>query len=81
MYTRTEIRDTFNAYVSERQLINARDQQYINVGDDDALSSAVSMESGGGSEFMKREDALKRIMDNMESWHCVCVEGGENITM
>lgn len=80
MYTLEAIRDTFNAYVTEKQLVNAREQQYVNVGDDDALSSAVSVKNDPRPEFLKREEAFERLKDNMQSWHRVSVEGGDVIT-
>lgn len=80
LYTLTEIRDTFNSYVSEKSLINAREQQYINVSEDDALSSATSIKNEERPEFLKREDALRRVRDNMQSWHRVRVEGEDVIT-
>lgn len=59
--------------------MNAREQQYINVSEDAALSSAVSIKNSDAPEFLKREETLKRIRDNMQSWHETNVEGQETI--
>ncbi|THH17973.1 hypothetical protein EUX98_g9030 [Antrodiella citrinella] len=80
LYTATDIGDIFNAYVTEKGLINAREQQYINVGEDAALSSATSVKNEERPEFLKREEALQRVRDSMQSWHRVSVEGGDIIT-
>lgn len=79
LYTATDIKEIFNEYVSSKQLVNAREQQYINIGEDTALSLAVSNKNEDTPEFLKREETLKRIRDNMQSWHEVRVEGQDPI--
>ncbi|KAH8101298.1 eukaryotic translation initiation factor SUI1 family protein [Cristinia sonorae] len=79
-YTLSDIREFFNAYISERNLVNAREQQYVNVSEDDALSGAVSVKGEERPEFLKREDALKRIKENMQSWHRIGIDGGDVVT-
>ena len=64
-----------NGYVSARGLVNANDQQYINVGTDQALAGAVSVKGQDTPEFMKRDDVLKRVRANMQPWHEIRVEG------
>lgn len=50
--------------------MNAHDAQYINVGADAALARAVHASGADNdSEFMKREDVLRRIRANMQTWH------------
>ncbi|KAH9887063.1 eukaryotic translation initiation factor SUI1 family protein [Cubamyces lactineus] len=75
LYTITDIRNIVNEYVSSRNLINANDQQYINVGSDDALARAVSVKGEETPEFMKRDDVLKRIRAHMQTWHEIRAEG------
>lgn len=79
LYSRSDIRDIFNTYVSTKELINGRDQQYINVGEDLPLFEAVSIKNEDGPEFLKRDDALKRIKANMQSWHEVQRDGDDPI--
>ncbi|KAI6038939.1 hypothetical protein EDC04DRAFT_2603597 [Pisolithus marmoratus] len=45
-------------YVTARQLVNAHDQSYVNVGQDEVLLSTVAgrNESGDSLEFLKREE-------------------------
>ena len=60
-------------------MINAREQQYINIGEDSGLSSAVSIKNEDTPEFLKREETLKRIRDNMQPWHEVRAEGQDPV--
>ena len=66
-----------NAYIISRNLINANDQQYINVGADDMLAGAVANKGKDTPEFMKRDEVLKRVRANMQTWHEIRVEGRE----
>ena len=79
MFAIAEIKDVFNAYVSGKGLINPRDQQYINVSDDSALFEAISIKNEETPDFLKREDALRRIRENMQSWHEVRQEGSDPV--
>ena len=51
-------------------------QQYINVGEDEPLAQAVYAKGAEPVEFMKREDVLRRIRANMQTWHEIRTEGG-----
>lgn len=64
-------------FVSSRGLINANDQQYINVGSDEALAGAVSVKDTDTPEFMKRDEVLKLIRAHMDAWHEITAEGRE----
>ncbi|KAK7676959.1 hypothetical protein QCA50_020077 [Cerrena zonata] len=79
MYTAQDIKEIFNDYVSSKQLVNTQEQQYINVGEDTTLLSAVSSKNGNPPEFLKREETLKRIKDHMQSWHEVRVDGKDPV--
>ena len=74
-----EIKDIFNSYVAAKNLVNAQVQQYINVGEDEILAQAVYVKNEENPEFMKREDALRRIRNNMQVWHEIKTEGGDPI--
>ena len=66
--------------MTARGLVNANDQQYINVSADDALARAVSVKSGGETpEFMKRDTVLKTVRANMQAWHEIGGEGREPV--
>jgi len=80
LYTIQEILEIFNAYVASKQLTNPHDQQYINVANDDQLLIAVSIKNQDPPEFLKREETLKRIKGNMQSWHELKVEGSDAVT-
>ncbi|CAL1697893.1 unnamed protein product [Somion occarium] len=79
LYTMPDIREIFNTYVSSKKLINVQEQQYINVGEDPALASAVSAKNEDIPEFMKREETLKRIRDHMQPWHETRVVGSDAV--
>ncbi|KAI0334161.1 eukaryotic translation initiation factor SUI1 family protein [Cubamyces sp. BRFM 1775] len=75
LYTITDIKDIFNEYIATHNLINVNDQQYINVGSDDALAGAVSVKGEETPEFMKRDDVLKRVREHMQTWHEIRADG------
>ena len=56
-------------YIESRQLVNANDQQYINVGEDEALLAAVLAKNEELPDFLKRQDTLNRIRTNMQEWY------------
>ena len=59
--------------------MNTNDQQYINVGADDHLSRAVSVKSEDTPDFMKRDEVLKRVRANMQTWHEISGEDRETV--
>ncbi|GJE88956.1 eukaryotic translation initiation factor SUI1 family protein [Phanerochaete sordida] len=79
LYSITDIKEIFNAYVAAKGLVNAQVQQYINVGQDEMLAQAVYVKDAEPAEFMKREDTLRRIRENMQVWHEIRTEGGETV--
>ncbi|KAI0696389.1 eukaryotic translation initiation factor SUI1 family protein [Cerioporus squamosus] len=79
MYTIADIKTIVNGYVTARGLINANDQQYINVGTDQALATAVSVKGEDTPDFMKREEVLKRVRAHMQTWHEIRVEGRDAV--
>ncbi|KAK1216736.1 hypothetical protein PQX77_020623 [Marasmius sp. AFHP31] len=85
LYTPTEVRDLFNAYVASHDLVNKNERAYINL--DAVLSSCVSSKSNkkgvsAGAEepeFMRRDDATKKLIEKMQNWYAVGGEGRELI--
>ncbi|KAF9238328.1 hypothetical protein BU15DRAFT_47811 [Melanogaster broomeanus] len=77
LYTYSDLKTAVNTYVAARQLINARDQSYINVGTDAVLLASVSAkgEAPEGLEFLKREEVVRRLSENMQNWYEVRAEG------
>ena len=65
--------------MSSKGLVNSRDQQYINVGEDPPLFEAISVRNEESPDFLKRDDALKRIRANMQNWHEIGLEGSDPI--
>ncbi|KIJ18160.1 hypothetical protein PAXINDRAFT_167424 [Paxillus involutus ATCC 200175] len=76
-YTYSDLKTAVNTYVAAHQLINARDQSYVNVGMDQVLLTTISAkgEAPEGLEFLKREEVVRRLSDKMQSWYEVRVEG------
>ncbi|KAI0651354.1 eukaryotic translation initiation factor SUI1 family protein [Trametes meyenii] len=74
-YTIADIKDIVNNYISSKGLINANDQQYINVGSDQFLAGAVSIKGEDTPDFMKRDEVLKRVRAHMQTWHEIGAEG------
>ena len=79
LYTIAEIKDIVNGYISSRSLINANDQQYINVDSDQFLAGAVSVKGEDTPEFLKRDEVLKRVRAHMQTWHEISIEGRDTI--
>ncbi|ESK85165.1 eukaryotic translation initiation factor sui1 family protein [Moniliophthora roreri MCA 2997] len=87
LYTITEIRDLLNAYIASKELVNKHEQAYINL--DGLLVACVSAKASQGKgkkareagqpeedvEFMKRVDLTKKIVERMQNWYIVSVEG------
>jgi translation initiation factor 2D len=59
-------------HISANNLVNARDQAYVNVAADNVLATVLG---AGGSEFMKREELIRRVLEKMQAWHEIRIEG------
>ncbi|KAH7882166.1 hypothetical protein F5I97DRAFT_1931887 [Phlebopus sp. FC_14] len=76
LYTYGELKAVVNSYVAARQLINARDQSYINVNTDETLLATVAAKREVDSlEFLKREEVVQRLSEKMQSWYEIRAEG------
>lgn len=86
----TEIRALLNSYIATHNLVNLREQAYINL--DDLLYSCVSAKTKGKaknkdvepeppiSKFMKRDELIRNVLDKMQSWYEIRVEGKDPVT-
>jgi len=81
MYTYADIKTALNKYVADRKLVNAHDQSYINVGEDELLQTTLSgkSDSAGSSEFLKREHVIERLSEKMQNWYEVRAEGHDPV--
>ncbi|KAI6038681.1 hypothetical protein EDC04DRAFT_3018170 [Pisolithus marmoratus] len=79
LYTYADLKVAVIKYVTTRQLVNAHDQAYINVGQDEVLLSTVARknESGDSLEFLKREEVVQRLLEKMQNWYKIRAEGQE----
>ena len=85
----TEIRDLLNSHITTHNLVNLRDPAYINL--DDLLYSCVSAKTDGKvknkdvdpepavSKFMKRDELARNVLEKMQSWYEIRVEGKDPI--
>jgi len=64
-------------HITALQLVNAHDQSYVNVSQDDLLLETVAREneSRENLEFLKREEVVQRLSEKMQSWYEICAEG------
>ncbi|KAM6493188.1 eukaryotic translation initiation factor SUI1 family protein [Amanita muscaria] len=88
LYTMQEIKALFNSYISSQNLVNTNDKAYINL--DDLLRECIdtkqeSKQAMAGdeedaslleSEFIKREELVKRVIAKMQNWYEI-VRNGE----
>ena len=58
-------------HITAHQLINVHDQSFVNVNQDDLLLGTVARknESHESLEFLKREEVIQRLCENMQSWY------------
>ncbi|KAG2107739.1 uncharacterized protein F5147DRAFT_696927 [Suillus discolor] len=79
-YTYADIKTVLDKYVADRQLVNAHDQSYINVGADELLQTTLcKSDNPTNMEFFKREQLIERLSDKMQSWYKICAEGKDPV--
>ena len=68
-----------NAYITAKALVNPQKQQLIDI--DEFLDGVLSSGKGSNAvpESMKREDLLKRLVDKMQPWHRIEVDGKDPV--
>ncbi|KDQ54587.1 hypothetical protein JAAARDRAFT_182095 [Jaapia argillacea MUCL 33604] len=91
LYELTDVRALLNSYVSGKDLVNQHQQQFINVSDDPVLSRVVTSKSSSSkgkgkqedpivdTEFMKREDIVKKLSERMQPWYELRVGGKDGV--
>lgn len=79
LYSISDIREIFSKYITDKQLVNVNDSKYINVLEDEPLANAVWIRNEDTPEFMKRDDALRKIRENMQRWYELKTEGSDPI--
>ncbi|KAF4586194.1 translation initiation factor 2D [Pleurotus pulmonarius] len=76
LYTASEIRAIINQYVQDKQLVNPREQQYINI--DETLQNAMQG-CDPDTQFLKRDELARFIVGKMQSWHEITPDGKDPI--
>ncbi|KAI0320053.1 hypothetical protein OF83DRAFT_1162631 [Amylostereum chailletii] len=73
LYTSSELKGALNAYISAHDLVNPAEQQYINVGSDEVLCSALYLSTSEIAvtppEFAKRDELLGVLCSRMQPWY------------
>ncbi|CAK5270936.1 unnamed protein product [Mycena citricolor] len=83
LYSVTEVRAKVNEYITSNGLVNPRDQAYINV--DPVLSHVIAPKKGKGEasiaavEFLKRDDLMRQVVEQMQPWHEITAPGKEPV--
>ena len=85
LYTQVEIRSIVNGYVTAKQILNPKDQAYVNVTEDSILLDALSNLKASErkqlqeTEFLRRNEVADGIIENMQPWHEITSEGKDPI--
>lgn len=78
LYSAGELRNLINDYVEKHSLANPREQQYIHP--DELLLSVLSVPKANETiQYLKRDEAMKRLTDRMQTWHEVKVDGKDPV--
>ncbi|KAF5359004.1 hypothetical protein D9758_004879 [Tetrapyrgos nigripes] len=92
LYSLPEIQALINSYITSQDLVNKHEPAYINL--DVALVSCLSSKQGKSkgkdkgpssstaeeTEFMRRDELGKKIVDKMQRWYQIRAEGKEPVT-
>ena len=85
LFTQVEIRSIVNEYVTAKQILNPKDQAYVNVTEDsslfDALSDTRASERKQLQEigFLRRNEVADRIIKNMQPWYEITGDGKDPV--
>lgn len=75
----SEIKTALNDYIARENLVNPNDRAYINI-DEVLLSTLRSKNSTEAIEFMKRDELAKKLVEKMQAWYSIGVDGEERVT-
>lgn len=80
LFTIQEIKTIVNGYITRNKLINLADQAYVNM--DELLNATLATKTKASAlperfEFLKRDELIKRIVDKMQAWYEITIEGRE----
>ncbi|PPQ69576.1 hypothetical protein CVT24_001376 [Panaeolus cyanescens] len=92
LYTFNDVKNLLNSYIASHNLVNQRDQEFINL--DDLLYTNLAVKSKGASKkgqstdndaddlphFMKRGELTKHIVNKMQNWYQVKASGHDAVT-
>ena len=78
LYSHADLRGIINEYTTSHSLVNSNDQQYIHP-DDLLISVFTAPKSDESILYLKRDEAVKRLISKMQDWHEIIVEGKDPI--
>jgi len=78
LYSAADLRTLINDYATSRSLANECEQQYIHP-DELLLSVLAAPKSNETIQYIKRDEAVKRLSDRMQNWHEVVVDGKDPV--
>jgi translation initiation factor 2D len=76
-YTLPELKVIVNAYVTAHDLVNPRERQYVSL--DALLGSVLAGKDGTQVEFLKRGEVAERLVEKMQPWYEIDVDGKESV--
>jgi len=74
----SRVKALLNGYITSHNLVNQNDQSYVNI--DTLLASTLSSKSETEPiEFLKRDEIARRLVDKMQAWYEISVDGMEPV--
>ena len=77
VYSRQDVIKTLNEYISTKELVNPHQQQFINI--DDTLRAILVTKGSEIPEFMKRNELSSLLLEKMQGWYRIEIEGKDTI--
>ena len=77
VYSGQDVIKTLNEYISTKELVNPHQQQFINI--DDTLRAVLATKGSEIPEFMKRNELSSLLLEKMQGWYRIEIEGKDTI--
>lgn len=75
----SEIKIALNDYIARQNLVNPNDRAYVNI-DPVLLSALKSKNSTEAIEFMKKDELTRKLVEKMQAWYSISIDGEERVT-
>jgi translation initiation factor 2D len=70
------VKKLISDYIVSNKLVHPREQQYIVL---DQLLQNVMRKQEEQAKFLRREEVVNSLLENMQSWYCLALEGSEAV--